>query len=318
MPRPAAATSSPRRRAKKEEPWSQTSADREASARPASPSSSDSGDRTDGERSGRGWWTLDRRWPATGRGGGGRRPSERGGDDDDERDRRWTISRPPGARDPRQLRARAGRRRRTVAAVVAQCPSVGVLTTSRVPLALPSEELWRIEPLGHRRRRRGTCSSTRARSRMPGFTPTADDEAVVAEICRHLDGMPLGIELAAGRGCRCCRRSRSWGPRAAVPAAAEQRPHGGAPPAQHSGAARLGPRIAGRRPNGSCSAGSPCFGRGVRPRRRSGRRRLRHHRRRRGGRASCGHWPMSRCWWSIAPLVRDPLPDAGDGQGLRR
>ena len=39
----------------------------------------------------------------------------------------------------------------------------------------------------------------RARSRVPGFTLSAGDEAIVAEICRHLDGMPLGIELAAAR-----------------------------------------------------------------------------------------------------------------------
>ena len=85
-----------------------------------------------------------------------------------------------------------------VRTLIARCSCVGVLATSRVPLGLPSEELWRIEPLA-------IIDDAvrlfvdRARSRVPGFTLSAADELIVAELCRHLDGMPLAIELAAAR-----------------------------------------------------------------------------------------------------------------------
>jgi non-specific serine/threonine protein kinase len=39
----------------------------------------------------------------------------------------------------------------------------------------------------------------RARLQRPGFVPTPEDAASIAEICRRLDGMPLAIELAAAR-----------------------------------------------------------------------------------------------------------------------
>jgi predicted ATPase/class 3 adenylate cyclase len=85
-----------------------------------------------------------------------------------------------------------------VRTLIARCSCVGVLATSRVPLGLPSEELWRIEPLA-------IIDDAvrlfvdRARSRVPGFTLSAADELIVTELCRHLDGMPLAIELAAAR-----------------------------------------------------------------------------------------------------------------------
>ena len=85
-----------------------------------------------------------------------------------------------------------------VAALVVRCPGVGVLTTSRVPLALPSEELWRIEPLAIVEDA-VRLFVDRARARVPSLTLSDGDEAIVAELCRHLDGMPLGIELAAAR-----------------------------------------------------------------------------------------------------------------------
>jgi predicted ATPase len=87
---------------------------------------------------------------------------------------------------------------RFVATLGARCPRVGVLATSRVALALQAEELWRIGPLPI------TEESVRlfvdrGRARSPDYAWSATDESIVAEICRHLDGMPLAIELAAAR-----------------------------------------------------------------------------------------------------------------------
>jgi predicted ATPase/class 3 adenylate cyclase len=80
----------------------------------------------------------------------------------------------------------------------ARCGRVGVLTTSRVPLTLPGEVLWRIEPLAIVEDA-VRLFAERACARVPGFTMSPADEAIVTEICRHLDGMPLAIELAATR-----------------------------------------------------------------------------------------------------------------------
>ena len=78
------------------------------------------------------------------------------------------------------------------------CPGIAILATSRQPLALAGEELWRIGPLP------SDAASLqlfvdRARSHLPDFEPTPEDERVLTEICGHLDGMPLAIELAAAR-----------------------------------------------------------------------------------------------------------------------
>jgi predicted ATPase/class 3 adenylate cyclase len=82
--------------------------------------------------------------------------------------------------------------------VLAGCPAVGILATSRVPLAFAGEEVWRIEAL------QVVEDSVqlfvdRARARLPGFELNAADRPIVEEICRHVDGMPLAIELAAAR-----------------------------------------------------------------------------------------------------------------------
>ena len=87
---------------------------------------------------------------------------------------------------------------RLVDRVLARCPGVGVLATSRVPLALQAEEVWRIESLPTRSES-VQLFVDRARTRMPGYELSAGEEEVVAEICDRLDGLPLAIELAAAR-----------------------------------------------------------------------------------------------------------------------
>ncbi|MFD5935976.1 BTAD domain-containing putative transcriptional regulator [Streptomyces sp. NPDC060333] len=80
--------------------------------------------------------------------------------------------------------------------LLAHCPGIRVLATSREPLGVPGEVLRPVEPLppdpAHR------LFADRAAAAQPGFTPD-DDPAAVAEICARLDGLPLAIELAAAR-----------------------------------------------------------------------------------------------------------------------
>ncbi|MEU0304602.1 BTAD domain-containing putative transcriptional regulator [Streptomyces sp. NPDC006175] len=80
--------------------------------------------------------------------------------------------------------------------LLARCPGVTVLATSREPLGVPGEVLRPVEPLpGPMALRLLTERGTAAR---PDFRPEDDPEAA-AEICRRLDGLPLAIELAAAR-----------------------------------------------------------------------------------------------------------------------
>ncbi|MER7761957.1 BTAD domain-containing putative transcriptional regulator [Streptomyces sp. NPDC097619] len=85
------------------------------------------------------------------------------------------------------------------AELLARCPGVRILATSREPLGVPGETLRPVEPLPDRMALR--LFGDRAAAARPGFTVDADPEtaAAAAEICRRLDGLPLAIELAAAR-----------------------------------------------------------------------------------------------------------------------
>jgi predicted ATPase/class 3 adenylate cyclase len=86
-----------------------------------------------------------------------------------------------------------------------------VLATSRAPLRLPGEHEYLVEPLplpdatGRVDPEVGTTSASvklfveRAASVRRDFRLTDDNAAAVAEIVRRVDGLPLAIELAAGR-----------------------------------------------------------------------------------------------------------------------
>ncbi|WP_069869256.1 AfsR/SARP family transcriptional regulator [Streptomyces malaysiensis] len=80
--------------------------------------------------------------------------------------------------------------------LLAHCPGVTILATSREPLAVPGELVRLVEPLPDPVALR--LLQDRGAAARPGFR-TEDDPAACAEICRRLDGLPLAIELAAAR-----------------------------------------------------------------------------------------------------------------------
>ncbi|MGY1638911.1 AfsR/SARP family transcriptional regulator [Geodermatophilus sp. SYSU D00742] len=90
------------------------------------------------------------------------------------------------------------------------CPGVRLLATSREPLAARGEVQYSIDPLPVPPETADPAELTvsaaarlfvdRARGSLPDFAVRDEaDAAAVADICRHLDGMPLAIELAAVR-----------------------------------------------------------------------------------------------------------------------
>ncbi|GHA85727.1 AfsR/SARP family transcriptional regulator [Streptomyces chryseus] len=80
--------------------------------------------------------------------------------------------------------------------LLARCPGVTVLATSREPLGVPGEVVRPVEPLPDPMALR--LLAERGAAARPGFRPDDDPEAAT-EICRRLDGLPLAIELAAAR-----------------------------------------------------------------------------------------------------------------------
>ncbi|MCA9876770.1 MAG: AAA family ATPase [Thermomicrobiales bacterium] len=93
--------------------------------------------------------------------------------------------------------------------LLAACPRLTLLVTSREPLRLAAEQRFRIEPLAlpdlGARLTLDTLSGyeaialfiARARSVRRGFSLTVENRVAVIEICRRLDGLPLAVELAA-------------------------------------------------------------------------------------------------------------------------
>jgi predicted ATPase/DNA-binding SARP family transcriptional activator len=93
--------------------------------------------------------------------------------------------------------------------LLARCPDLVVLATSREPLGLPGEIAWRVPSLelpggDEAPDRLARLESVqlfveRARHASPSFVLDAATAPPVAEICRRLDGIPLALELAAVR-----------------------------------------------------------------------------------------------------------------------
>ncbi len=85
-----------------------------------------------------------------------------------------------------------------VVELLATCPQLTILTTSREPLGVPGELSWRVPSLSLADEAIELFAD-RARRARPDFVVSEDNTALVEEICERLDGMPLAIELAAAR-----------------------------------------------------------------------------------------------------------------------
>jgi predicted ATPase/DNA-binding SARP family transcriptional activator len=83
---------------------------------------------------------------------------------------------------------------RVLGGILAACPDVRVLATSREPLGITGEILNPVTALDDEAATR--LFLDRAQAVRPGFNAEQD---VIAEVCRRLDGIALAIELAAAR-----------------------------------------------------------------------------------------------------------------------
>jgi non-specific serine/threonine protein kinase len=83
------------------------------------------------------------------------------------------------------------------ASLLGSCERLRILATSREPLEIAGESVWRLEPLGTEDARQ--LFVQRARQRRPDYMPGEDEETTIAGICARLDHLPLAIELAAAR-----------------------------------------------------------------------------------------------------------------------
>jgi predicted ATPase/transcriptional regulator with XRE-family HTH domain len=99
-----------------------------------------------------------------------------------------------------------------VAALLAGCPQLKLLVTSRVPLHLRGEKTIAVTPLAFPDLQQLPASHhltdyaaidlfvQRVQDVQPSFGVTNENARLIAIICARLDGLPLAIELAAARG----------------------------------------------------------------------------------------------------------------------
>jgi predicted ATPase/DNA-binding SARP family transcriptional activator len=85
---------------------------------------------------------------------------------------------------------------RIASTLLAECPQVRIMGTSREALHVAGEVRIPVAPL---RSAAVELFLERARAARPGFEPDAEAVAQAAEIARRVDGLPLAIELAAAR-----------------------------------------------------------------------------------------------------------------------
>ena len=86
------------------------------------------------------------------------------------------------------------------------CPGVRIVATSRESLGIPGEAAVPVPSLGLPGAASPAVESEavrlfldRAGGARPGFRPSAEDLRAISRICTRIDGIPLGLELAAAR-----------------------------------------------------------------------------------------------------------------------
>ncbi|MGC8667766.1 MAG: tetratricopeptide repeat protein [Chthonomonadales bacterium] len=91
-----------------------------------------------------------------------------------------------------------------------RCVGVRILATSREPLRIPGELVWKVPSLAMPSQMRGDVAEVlgceavllfmdRARAAWPGYQVDPNSAPILLHICRALDGIPLAIELAAAK-----------------------------------------------------------------------------------------------------------------------
>ena len=102
-----------------------------------------------------------------------------------------------------------GRCAEIVGALLQAAPGLVVLATSRARLGVAGEAVWPVPPMSLPEAARSGGALTgsdavalfveRARQARPGFALSDGNAEYVAQVCAGVDGLPLAIELAAGR-----------------------------------------------------------------------------------------------------------------------
>ena len=96
------------------------------------------------------------------------------------------------------------------AQLVRECPRLRILATSREPLGIDGEHVYRVPSLSLPRAEAEGADDVaasdavqlfveRAQAQDPGFVLDDASAPLVASVCRRLDGIPLALELAAAR-----------------------------------------------------------------------------------------------------------------------
>ena len=81
--------------------------------------------------------------------------------------------------------------------LIGSCPNVNLVATSREPLKVPGETVWRVNPLSTEDATR--LFLDRAHATAPTLDLSESKLPVINRLCARLDGIPLAMELAAAR-----------------------------------------------------------------------------------------------------------------------